>query len=158
MATEGFIAGMSGEEISVIVDNVKLMAVQNFSWKASQAKSVIRGAGHAKPHAVGRGPKEYEFDFEIKEMNSAIISEGVNTARSSETKIETFKIGEIEFTDLLDLRDMTILIIYPVKNNAQRIIRFLGCEFSDVEGGFDVGDEAVGRKISGIALDASGLV
>ena len=158
MATEGFIQGTGGEEISVLVDNVKLMAVQNFSWRATQAKSVIRGSGHAKPHGMGRGPKEYEFDFEVKELNNAVISEGLNTARSSETKIEKFKIGEVEFTDLLDLRDMTILIIYPVKNNAQRIIRFLGCEFTDNDGGFDVGDEAVGRKISGIALDASGLV
>ena len=158
MATEGFIAGTSGEEISVLVDGIKLMAVQNFSWKAAQAKSVIRGSGHTKPHAMGRGPKEYEFDFEVKELNNAVISEGVNSARSSETQIAKFQIGEVEFTDLLDLRDMTILIMYPMKNDAQRIIRFLGSEFTDVEGGFDVGDEAVGRKISGIALDASGLV
>ena len=48
--------------------------------------------------------------------------------------------------------------VYPLKNNLQRIIRFLGFEFTDVEGGFAIDDESVGRKLSGIAMDAEGLV
>ena len=158
MATEGYILGTSGEEISLLVDGIKIMALQNLSWKASQAKSVIRGAGYSKPHAMGRGPKEYEIDFEVKELNKAIIEEAVNSPKSSETQIKTFKVGEQEFSDLLDLRNTTVLIMYPPKNNSQRIIRFLGFEFTDVEGGFSVDDESVGRKLSGIAMDAEGLV
>ena len=158
MATEGYILGTSGEEISLLVDGIKIMALQNLSWKASQAKSVIRGAGYSKPHAMGRGPKEYEIDFEVKELNKAIIEEAVNSPKSSETQIKTFKVGEQEFSDLLDLRNTTVLIMYPPKNNSQRIIRFLGFEFTDVEGGFSVDDESVGRKVSGIAMDAEGLV
>ena len=158
MATEGYILGTSGEEISLLVDGIKIMALQNLSWKASQAKSVIRGAGYSKPHAMGRGPKEYEIDFEVKELNKAIIEEAVNSPKSSETQIKTFKVGEQEFSDLLDLRNTTVLIMYPPKNNTQRIIRFLGFEFTDVEGGFSVDDESVGRKVSGIAMDAEGLV
>ena len=158
MAVEGFIQGASGEEISLLIDGIKVMALQNLSWKASQAKSVIRGAGYRKPHAMGRGPKEYEVDFEVKELNKAVLEEAVNSARSSEVQIKTFKIGDQEFSDLLDLRNCTILIVYPPKNNATRIIRFLGFEFTDVEGGFSIDDESVGRKLSGLALDAEGLV
>jgi len=158
MAQEGYIQGASGEEISLLVDGIKVMALQNLSWKATQAKSVIRGAGYRKPHAMGRGPKEYELDFEVKELNKAILEEAVNSPRSSETQLKTFKVGEQEFSDLLDLRNCTVLVVYPVKNNLQRIIRFLGFEFTDVEGGFAVDDESVGRKLSGIAMDAEGLV
>lgn len=158
MATEGYIQGASGEEISLLVDGIKIMALQNLSWKASQAKSVIRGAGYRKPHAMGRGPKEYEVDFEVKELNKAVIEEAVNCPRATEVQIKTFKVGDQEFSDILDLRNCTILIVYPAKNNAQRIIRFLGFEFTDVEGGFAVDDESVGRKLSGIAMDAEGLV
>ena len=158
MANEGFIQGASGEEISLLVDGIKIMALQNLSWKASQKKSVIRGAGYRKPHAMGRGPKEYELDFEVKELNKAILEEAVNAERSRETQLKTFKVGEQEFSDLLDLRNLTILVVYPPKNNATRIIRYLGFEFTDVEGGFAVDDESVGRKLSGIAMDAEGLV
>ena len=158
MGQEQYIQGTSGEEISLLVDGIKIMALQNLAWKASQSKSPIRGAGYRKAHAMGRGPKEYELDFEVKELNHAVIAEAVNSARSAEMQIKKFTVGNQEFTDLLDLRNLTILIMYPLKNNAQRIIRFLGFEFSDVEGGFAIDDEAVGRKVSGIALDAEGLV
>ncbi len=158
MSQEGFIQGSQGEEISLLVDGIKVMALQNLSWKASQSKSVIRGAGYRKPHAMGRGPKDYELDFEVKELNKAIIEEAVNSPRSREVQIKKFVVGGQEFTDLLDLRNCTILIVYPPKNNATRIIRFLGFEFTDVEGGFSVDDEAVGRKLSGLAMDAEGLV
>jgi len=97
-------------------------------------------------------------DFEVKELNKAVIEEAINSPRSSEVQLKTFKVGEQEFSDLLDLRNATVLIMYPAKNNAQRIIRFLGFEFTDVEGGFSVDDESVGRKMSGIAMDAEGLV
>ena len=113
MATEGFIQGTSGEEISLLVDGVKIMALQNLSWKASQSKSPIRGAGYRKPHAMGRAFKEYELDFEVKELNKAIIEEAINSRRSREVQIKTFKIGDQEFSDLLDLRNCTILIVYP---------------------------------------------
>jgi len=158
MATEGFIQATSGEEISVIVDGVKLMAVQNLSWKASQSKSVVRGAGYRKPHAVGRGPKEYEIDFEVKELDAGVLEQAANAARSSTVTSKKFKIGDIEFSDLLDLRNCTILVLYPPKNNYQRTIKFTGFEFTDNEGGFAVDDESVGRKMSGIAMDAEGLV
>ena len=158
MAKEGFIQGAHGEEISLLVDGIKIMALQNLSWKASQSKSVIRGAGYRKPHTMGRGPKDYELDFEVKELNKAIIEEAINSPRSREVQIKKFVVGDQEFTDLLDLRNCTILIVYPPKNNATRIIRFLGFEFTDVEGGFSVDDEAVGRKLSGLAMDAEGLV
>jgi len=158
MSQEGYIQGISGEEISLLVDGIKIMALQNLSWKASQSKSVIRGAGYRKPHAMGRGPKEYEVDFEVKELNKGIIEEAVNSLRSRIIQIKKFLVGDQEFTDLLDLRNCTILIVYPPKNNGTRIIRFTGFEFTDVEGGFSVDDEAVGRKLSGIAMDAEGLV
>ena len=158
MATEGFIQGYAGEEVSLLVDNIKLLGIQNVSWKATQSKSAIRGAGHKKAHGIGRGVKEYELDFEVKELNQAVISEAVNAARGNEEQSATFRIGDQEFSDLLDLRNVTILVLYPAKNNYRRTAKFTGFEFTDVEGGFAFDDESVGRKLSGIALDASGLV
>jgi hypothetical protein len=158
MGTEGYISGYSGEEISLLVDGIKIMALQNLSWKASQSKSLIRGAGFKKAHAMGRGPKEYELDFEVKELNQAVISEAVNAPRGNQVQIKKFRVGDQVFSDLLDLRNLTILVLYPTKNNAQRVIRFTGFEFTDVEGGFAFDDEAVTRKLSGLAMDAEGLV
>lgn len=158
MGQEGYIQGTNGEEISLLVDGVKMMGLQSLSWKASQAKTPIRGAGYKKPHAMGRGFKEYELDFEVKELNKAVIEEAVNSPRGREVQLKKFVVGDQEFSDLLDLRNCTILIVYPPKNNVSRIIRFLGFEFSDVEGGFSIDDESVGRKLSGVALDAEGLI
>ena len=158
MALEGFISGYSGEEISLLVDGIKIMSLQNLSWKVSQSKSPIRGAGFRKAHAMGRGPKEYELDFEVKELNMAVITEPINSERSNETHLKTFKIGDVEFKDLLDIKNSVILIFYPLKNNLQKTIRFTGFEFTDIEGGFSLDDEAMTRKLSGIALDAEGLI
>lgn len=158
MGTEGFIQATSGEEISVLVDGIKLMALQNMTWKATQSKSLVHGAGHKKAHAMGRGMKVYELDMEVKELNQAVISEAVNAARGNEEQSKTFRIGDQEFKDLLDLRNVEILVLYPVKNNFRRTLKFTGCEFTDVEGGFDIEDESVGRKLTGIALDATGLI
>ena len=158
MALEGFISGYSGEEISLLVDGIKIMSLQNLNWKVSQKKTPIRGAGFRKAHGMGRGPKEYELDFEVKELNQAVIAEPINSPRSNQAQLKTFKIGEVEFKDLLDIKNATILIIYPTKNNLQKIIRFLGFEFTDCEGGFSLDDESMTRKMSGVALDGEGLI
>jgi len=158
MAAEGYIQGYSGEEISVLVDGIKLMGIQNLSWKASQKKSPIRGAGYTKAHGMGRGPKEYELDFEVKELNLAVIEEAVNQARSREVQLKTFTVGDQTFSDLLDLRNLMILVQYPTKNNLVRTAKFIGFEFTDIEGGFAFDDESIGRKLSGVALDAQGLI
>ncbi len=158
MALEGYISGYSGEEISLLVDGIKIMSLQDLSWKTSQKKTPIRGAGFRKAHGMGRGPKEYDLDFEVKELNQAVISEPINSPRSNQMQLKVFKIGDVEFKDLLDIKNATILIVYPTKNNLQKIIRFLGFEFTDVEGGFSLDDEAMTRKMSGVALDAEGLI
>ena len=158
MALEGYISGYSGEEISLLVDGIKVMSLQNLSWKVTQKKSPIRGAGFRKAHAMGRGPKEYELDFEVKELNMAVITEPINSERSNVTQLKTFMIGNVEFHDLLDIKNATILIFYPLKNNLQKSIRFTGFEFTDIEGGFSLDDESMTRKLSGIALDAEGLI
>jgi len=36
MALEGYISGYSGEEISLLVDGIKIMSLQDLSWKTSQ--------------------------------------------------------------------------------------------------------------------------
>jgi len=158
MATQGYVDGTSGSDIALLVDGVKIAALQNLSWKASQSKSPIHGAGHRKPHAMGRGIKEYELDFEVKELNMPVLEPIVNAARSETVKSTSFRIGDVEFTDLLDLRDLTILVLYPEKNGFQREMKFTGFEFTDNEGSFAFDEEAVGRKLSGVALDGEGLV
>jgi len=95
---EGFVAGYSGEEISLIVSGIKIMALQNISWKASQKKSPIRGAGWKKAHAMGRRPKEYELDFEVKELNVAVFSVPPASPLNP-AQLESFFIGDQEFTE-----------------------------------------------------------
>jgi hypothetical protein len=158
MATEGFVSGASGEEISLIVDGIKVAALQNLSWKASQSKKVVRGAGFKKPHAMGRGPKEYELDFEISELNIAVLGELPTAEQGDLTQISSFVVGNQVFTSLLDLRDCLVMVMYPPKNNYQRVLRFKGFEFTEDSGGYSVDDEIVNRKLSGIAMDAEGLV
>ena len=158
MATEGYVSGASGEEITLTVDGIKVAALQNFSWKASQSKSVVRGSGYKKPHAMARGPKDYEFDCEVKELNMPVLGELPTAEQGEPTQITSFTVGNQVFTSLLDLRDCTIMIMYPPKNNSQRVVRFLGCEFTEDSGGHSVDEEFTTRKLSGIALDAEGLV
>lgn len=158
MSTEGFVSGASGEEITVTVDGIKVAALQNFSWKASQPKSVVRGSGFKKPHAMARGPKDYEFDCEVKELNMPVLGELPTAEQGELTQLSTFTVGNQVFTSFLDLRDCTIMIMYPPKNNTQRVLRFLGAEFTEDSGGHSVDDEITTRKLSGIAMDAEGLV
>ena len=72
------------------------------------------------------------MDFEVKELNQAVITEPINSPRSNQIQLKIFKIGDVEFRDLLDIKNATILIVYPTKNNLQKIMRFLGFEFTDV--------------------------
>jgi len=158
MATEGFVSGASGEEISLIVDGIKVAALQNLSWKASQSKKVVRGAGYRKPHAMGRGPKDYELDFEISELNFAVLGEPPTAEQSDMVQLSTFVVGNQVFSSLLDLRNCLVMVMYPPKNNTQRVLRFKGFEFTEDSGSFSVDDEILNRKLSGIAMDAEGLV
>jgi len=153
----GFIEGYAGEEISLIVNGIKVMALQNFSWKASQKKEPIKGCGWGKPHGMGRGPVEYELSFEVKELNTAVLTvPGV--LPPSEGELTKFKIGDMVYTSLLEIKNATILIVYPPKNGVIKIKKFKNFEFTDVEGGGAIDDVSVGTKCSGIALDAEGIL
>lgn len=153
-----YIDGYNGAEISLLVDGIKLAAVQKLDWKASQKKSLIRGGGYSKPHGVGRGPKEYELSIELKELNAPVISQLDNSPRSGSSTLKKFKIGDQEFSDLLDLRNLEVVVLYPAKNNLTKMPKFYGVEFTENSGGFSVEDEAIGRKLSATAMDAEGLV
>jgi hypothetical protein len=50
------------------------------------------------------------------------------------------------------------LIVYPPKNGIQKIKKFTGFEFTDVEEGFSFDDSAVGKKCSGLAIWGEGMV
>lgn len=159
MPNQGYIEGYAGQEICLTVDGIKIMSLQKLTWKATQKKSIIRGAGYPNtPHAVGRGPKEYELDFEVKELNQAVIVEQTNARNGARKELKTFKVGEQEVSDILDLRNMTVLVMYPDKNNVVRTLKFTGVEFTGNEGGFSLEDESVGRKLTAIAMNGEGLI
>ena len=67
-----------------------------------------------------------------------------------QAKITQFKIGK--------LKPKSLLIVYPAKNGIQKIKKFTGFEFSDVEEGFSFDDSAVGKKCSGLAIWGEGMV
>ena len=158
MANEEYISGYAGEEISLLVEGIKIMALQNCSYKESQDKEPIYGAGYVKAHAMGRGKRKFELDFEVKELNQAVVAEPVNAPRSKTTTLKVVTINGKEYGSLLDIKNAAVLIVYPAKNGIQKIKKFTGFEFTDVEEGFAFDDSAVGKKCSGLAIWGEGMV
>jgi len=158
MANEEYISGYSGEDISLMVEGIKIMALQNCSYKESQDKEPIYGAGYVKAHGMGRGKRKFELDFEVKELNQAVIAEPVNAPRSKTTQLKVVTINGKEYASLLDIKNASVLIVYPPKNGIQKIKKFTGFEFTDVEEGFSFDDSAVGKKCSGLAIWGEGMV
>ncbi|MCL4190572.1 MAG: hypothetical protein KJZ87_02410 [Thermoguttaceae bacterium] len=158
MANEEYISGYAGEEISLLVEGIKIMALQNCSYKESQDKEPIYGAGFVKAHAMGRGKRKFELDFEVKELNQSVVEEPTNAPRSKTMQLKVVKINGTEYASLLDIKNATVLIVYPAKNGIQKIKKFTGFEFTDVEEGFAFDDSAVGKKCSGLAIWGEGMV
>jgi hypothetical protein len=96
------------------------MALQNCSYKESQDKEPIYGAGFVKAHAMGRGKRKFELDFEVKELNQSVIEEPTNAPRSKTTQLKVVKIGGAEYASLLDIKNATVLIVYPAKTVFRR--------------------------------------
>jgi hypothetical protein len=65
-------------------------------------------------------------------------------------RLRIVKINRAEYASLLDIKNATVLIVYPAKNGTQKIKKFTGFEFTDVEEGFAFDDSAVGKKCSGL--------
>ncbi len=156
-ALEGLVDGIAGNSVSLFVNGIKIMALKNFNWKVSQEKSALTGAGYEKAHGVTRSfHKEYEIDFEVKEIASGVLVNALETATNILTGTKQFKIGDVIASDLLDVHNATIVVFYPGVL-AWKSKTFTGCEFTDQEGGISDDGEPIGMKVSGFALDAKGL-
>gem|GEM_PF-573565 len=156
-ALEGLVDGIAGNSVSLFINGIKVMALKNFNWKVKQEKSTLTGAGQRLAHGVTRSfHKEYEIDFEVKEIASGVLVEVAETAKNILTGTKQFKLGEVTANDLLDVQNATIVVFYPGKL-AWKSKVFTGCEFTDQEGGISDDGEPIGMKVSGFALDAKGL-
>jgi len=156
-ALSGLVDGIAGNSVSLFVNGIKVMALKNFNWKVKQDKSPLTGAGYSKAHGVTRSfHKEYEIDFEVKEIASGVLVNALETAKNILTGTKQFKIGDLVANDLLDVHNATIVVFYP-GTLAWKSKVFTGCEFTDQEGGISDDGEPIGMKVSGFALDAKGL-
>jgi hypothetical protein len=153
----GLVDGIAGNSVSLFINGIKVMALKNFNWKVKQEKSILTGAGQRIAHGVTRSfHKEYEIDFEVKEIASGVLVEAAETAKNILTGTKQFMLGEVTANDLLDVHNATIVVFYPGKL-AWKSKVFTGCEFTDQEGGISDDGEPIGMKVSGFALDAKGL-
>ena len=156
-ALSGLVDGIAGNSISLFVNGIKIMALKNFNWKVKQDKTALTGAGHSLAHGVTRSfHKEYEIDFEVKEVASGVLVNALETAANILTGTKQFKIGDVIANDLLDVHNATIVVFYP-GTLAWKSKVFSGCEFTNQEGGISDDGEPIGMKVSGFALDAKGL-
>jgi len=156
-ALNGLVDGIAGNSVSLFVNGIKIMALKNFNWKVKQEKAALTGAGFKQAHGVTRSfHKEYEIDFEVKEIASGVLVEVAETAKNILTVSKQFKMGDVVANDLLDVHDATIVVFYPGKL-AWKSKVFTGCEFTDQEGGISDDGEPIGMKVSGFALDGKGL-
>ena len=143
----GLMDGIASNSIKLYLDGVPIFALKNFNWKVSHSKKPLYGAGFPKAHGVTRSVhKTYEIDFEIAEVlgNSTFAAAQLlkNTALQA------------PFQDLTDIRDATIIVMYPGAAIGLSKI-FTGCEIVDCDGGFDDTEEAspVGVKCKGFATE-----
>jgi hypothetical protein len=148
------IDGVSGEEIIVKFDKVRLMTLESLDYTAKQDKKMLYGCGKTEAFGRARGPKKYDLSFTVKAVNRALLHDD-DEGGGSGTK---FKIGDDEYTDLLDIRGMTIQVIYPSRNEGEKIVReFKGVEFNEDKGAIKL-EEAEGRTLTAEAISASGLI
>ncbi|MBC8376972.1 MAG: hypothetical protein H8E26_13080 [FCB group bacterium] len=156
-ALNGLVDGIAGNSVSLFVNGIKIMALKNFNWKIKQEKTPLTGAGNKQAHGVTRSfHKEYEIDFEVKEIASGVLIDAAETVKNILTGTKQFKLGDLVANDLLDVHNATIVLFYP-GTLAWKSKVFTGCEFTDQEGGISDDGEPIGMKVSGFALDAKGL-
>ena len=150
--------GVTLEECEVLVDGVNLMTAENLDWKVAQDKKMLYGpGGKGKAHGRVRGPKKYELNFDCKALNQAILIRPEDFDGLPTGDVTKFTLNGTEYEDLMDLRNVTIVFIYP-EQDGRRIKRtFKGFEFHEDSGSMSI-DDAEGRKLSGAAISAEGLI
>ncbi len=156
-----------GTELKVLCNGILVASLNSLDWKASQNKSVKHAVGHVNRNStqnkgnsatgIQRGVKDYTLNLEVHEMNKALLTEAVDEEKSQKETLSSFTIDGQTYEDLLDLRGLEILILYPEVNNTRRRAKFFGVEFTDNEGGLNT-EEVKARKLSAIATGATGLI
>lgn len=144
------IDGVTGEEIIVKFDEVRIMTVESLDYTVKQEKKMLYGCGEGKAFGRARGPKKYELSFTVKAVNRALLYDTADEG--------AVKIGDKIYDSLMDFRNMTIQVIYPEPNAGDKIVRtFTGVEFTEDKGAIKL-EEAEGRTLTAEATGASGLV
>jgi len=149
--------GVTLEECEVLVDGVNLFTAENLDWKVAQDKKMLYGpGGKGKAHGRVRGPKKFEVSFDCKAVNQALLirPEDFDGGQGYVTK---FTLNGTEYDDLMDLRNVTIVFIYPEQDGSRIKRTFKGFEFAEDSGSMSI-DDAEGRKLSGEAIEGEGLI
>lgn len=167
MANENYVSIYDGHEILVLADGTELFSLQSLSWDTDQKKEVKRGIGRQKrgqaansgANVIGtsRSPMDISLSMEFLEISSALLEAPLMAQRSGEKVLESFTLNGQTVECLQDLRNLTIVISYPVINGIRRKAYFYGVEFTKDSGGVKIG-EAPTRKCDAIATGCKGLV
>ena len=163
----GYVDIYDGSEIAVLMEGVELFSLQSLGWDTDQKKEVKRSLGRRKRGnpvndgtnviGISRGDLEITLDMEFLEFNGAILEQALSAKRSGEKVLEDFTIGNQTVRCLQDLRNLSIVINYPVINGVRRKGKFFGVEITKQSGEVKIG-EAPGQKCSAIATSCEGLV
>jgi len=150
--------GYTGKEWSLRVNGIKIAAVQDFKYTATQDVELLEGAGFEDPHALIASGRAYKFSFSIKQLNKAVLDPVVDASRAEEFEQYTFELDGQKVDSLLDLRNLNIKMGLPKKNNYLRAPEFIDCRLTKDEGGFSLSDKILGRSFEGVARKAKGLL
>ena len=122
-------------DIEVVMQGRKITGLRGISYKESQEKEAIYGAG-SEPIAIGRGNKSYEGEIKLLQSEYEALVRAAGTGNG-----------------VLDLRGFDIVVAYVPEDSAQiltDIIKY--AEITEAEKGWSQGDKFIEISLPFIAL------
>lgn len=148
--------GVTLEEIDVLVDGFKLFTCTDAKVTAKQDKKILHGAGARKGFGRSRSHKTWEGSFECTGVNMALLT-APNDFQGGQGDVSTFTLGGVTYKSILDLRNVSLVFLYPYENGTRNRRVLTGVEFT--EHGFSgTLEDAEGQSLTFDAIDGEGWV
>lgn len=148
--------GVTLEEIEVLVDGFKLFTCQDVKVTTKQDKKILHGAGARKGFGRSRSHKTWEGSFECVGVNMALLTSPADF-QGGQVNVQTFVLGGVTYKSVLDLRNVTLVFLFPLENGTRLKRELKGVEFT--EHGFSGSlEDAEGQTLTFDAIDGKGWV
>jgi hypothetical protein len=122
-------------DIELVLQGRKITGLRGISYKTSQEKEHIFGAG-SEPVAIGRGNKKYEGEITLLQSEYEALVRAAGRGK-----------------DVTDLRGMDIVIAYVPQDGGQIVTDIVKyAEFTESEKGWKQGDKYIEVKLPFLAL------